>query len=437
MSKRLIKIYISLIVLAMLICTQIFSTSAVVGSVLKGDVDDNGRIEIDDVTLLQKYLAGLEELNEKGIFAADVKCDNMLNVDDVTMIQKYLAGLIKDFNISTNDEVIPAYYYEDNYLDNKISEINDAVNMENGVSFIFITDVHFNDNQNNSKYLISKILDETDIPFVIYGGDTVSVYGTENDLQQQIAEFVDFKNCIGKDNLFCTRGNHDFYNVTSSADRTMHSLTTAEVYDLLFRDSEDTVSSLSAKNGCYCIDDEQQKTRIVMLNTSDLSSKPDHIGGGVLFRGSTLEWLSEVLTEKEDYKIIIVCHHPVNYENEKMGNDFSGENADGLFKLISAFKNKTTFSTTRFGVEVNADFTETTNELVCVVSGHRHMDLDSVQENVLNIVTTGDTLYANDGYRRRAGTITEQAFDIYCINYDTQRINLIRIGAGENREFSY
>lgn len=437
MIKKIIKTVISFLALAMLVCTSLFSTYAVNPSICIGDVDNNSTVEIYDATLLQKYIVGFESLDDKQCFAGDVNKDHNITIDDITAIEKYCADMIESLEIPFYDAHIPDYYYDNNYLNNKISEINDVCNIENGVSFVFITDVHFKDNQKKSKYLIPKILNETDIPFVIYGGDTVSVYGTEEELYQQIYEFNDFKNCIGKNNLFCTRGNHDFYNVLNAEDRTMHSLAMADVYDLLLSDSKERVSSLSEKNGCYCIDNESQKTRIVMLNTSDLSSDPEQIGGGSLFRGSTLQWLSDVLTEKEDYKIIIVCHNPLNYENEKIGNDFIGENSDALFKMVSAFKNKTSFSTTRFGVEVQADFTNTTNELLCVVSGHRHMDINSVQENVLNIVTTGDALYQNDGYNRTAGTISEQAFDVFCINYDTNKINLIRIGAGENREFSY
>lgn len=355
-------------------------------------------------------------------------------VVDVDSRVKAIEGKIDNI---PDGNAIPDYYYADDYLPNKIDEIKKACSVLHGVTFAFITDVHFKDNQKKSKYLLSKILNETNIPFVIFGGDTISVYGTENELKEQTAEFNDFKNCIGKGKLFCTRGNHDFYNIESATDNTMHSLSTAGVYDELFRDTENIVSSMSVNNGCYCVDNEVQKTRIVMLNTSDLSSDANHTGGGVLFRGSTLQWLSDVLTEKENYKVIIVCHHPLNYENEEMGNDFSGENSDGLFKLVSAFKNRTAFATTRYNVPVNADFTDTTNELVCVISGHRHKDLNSVQENVLNIVTTGDALYRNDGYGRKAGTISEQAFDIFCIDYDANTIKTVRVGAGNNREFDF
>ena len=470
-------------------------------------------------------------------------------------------------NIPDNN-TIPDYYYADDYLPNKIDEIKKACSVLHGVTFAFITDVHFKANQKQSKKLLRKVLDETNVPFVLCGGDIVYLVGTEEELYEQITDFNEFKSFIGRERLFCTRGNHDLYNgerenlfdfgawadslltsvpgsnpvfngtlgavdksggylsfssngsdcytrhfgetaykisvmpktsyslsfkqegsqggvfvffngqaetgnmvstdssggkllFTTNEDTTYitlrfgiaaggttatvsdiklykgdNMLTTADVYDTLFRDTETKVSSMSVDNGCYCIDNEPQKTRIIMLNTTDVSGNFDYEGGGVSFRSSTLQWLSAALTEKTDYKIIIVCHTPLNYETFTNDVNF-GENRDGLSLMVQAFKNKTEFETTRFETTVNADFRNNTNELICVISGHRHIDGNSVENNVLNIVTTCDCIDKKDGYGRKAGTISEQAFDVFCINYDTNTINTVRIGAGSNREIEF
>lgn len=373
---------------------------------------------------------------------ADREAEMWVDVNIVYSLSDTIDSINNEIkNIKENGigDPIPDYYYADDYLPNKIKEIREASAIMHGVTFAFITDVHFKANQKQSKKLLRKVLDETNVPFVLCGGDIVYLLGTEEELYEQITDFNEFKSCIGKDRLFCTRGNHDLYNVTITDPETReeHKLTTADAYDTLFRDTETKVSSMSVDNGCYCIDNEPQKTRIIMLNTSDLSNSPDNTGGGVMFRASTLEWLSNALTEKTGYKIIIVSHTPLNYET--FGNDNSDKypNYDGLQQMVAAFKNKTTFTTTRFDIEVNADFTETTNELICVISGHRHIDGNSVENNVLNIVTTCDCIDKKDGYGRKAGTISEQAFDVFCINYDTNKINAVRIGAGSNREIEF
>lgn len=63
-------------------------------SCLSGDVNSDGKITIDDVTLIQKYLANMFELDSTQLKIADVNVDKDISIDDVTMIQKYLAGII-------------------------------------------------------------------------------------------------------------------------------------------------------------------------------------------------------------------------------------------------------------------------------------------------------------------------------------------------------
>lgn len=62
-----------------------------------GDIDNNGTISIDDVTLIQKYIANMSEFDSEQLKAADVTGDNDISIDDVTAIQKYLAGMITTF----------------------------------------------------------------------------------------------------------------------------------------------------------------------------------------------------------------------------------------------------------------------------------------------------------------------------------------------------
>lgn len=63
-----------------------------------GDVNLNGKITIDDATLIQKYLAGMEDFDDTvQLLAADVDGNGNITIDDATIIQKYLAGLIAEF----------------------------------------------------------------------------------------------------------------------------------------------------------------------------------------------------------------------------------------------------------------------------------------------------------------------------------------------------
>ena len=76
--------------------TTITSAEVEPAEFLLGDVDNNGRVEINDITMLQRYLAEfIDAINTK---AADVNKDGYVNVKDVTEIQRYLADLITSFD---------------------------------------------------------------------------------------------------------------------------------------------------------------------------------------------------------------------------------------------------------------------------------------------------------------------------------------------------
>lgn len=61
-----------------------------------GDVNSDGDVTIDDVTLIQKYLVSVSDFTIAQKKFADVNNDGEVNIDDVTMIQKYLAGIITE-----------------------------------------------------------------------------------------------------------------------------------------------------------------------------------------------------------------------------------------------------------------------------------------------------------------------------------------------------
>lgn len=69
-------------------------TNKVYSVTLLGDSDLDGRLTISDVTLIQKYQAGVAQLSKQAIANADYNCDGKLTIFDATMIQRKLAKLI-------------------------------------------------------------------------------------------------------------------------------------------------------------------------------------------------------------------------------------------------------------------------------------------------------------------------------------------------------
>ena len=71
---------------------------------LKGDVDNNGIINVVDATDIQKYVVNLTDENgnkfidvnnAEDVYVADVNGDGIINVVDATLIQKYIVGLVE------------------------------------------------------------------------------------------------------------------------------------------------------------------------------------------------------------------------------------------------------------------------------------------------------------------------------------------------------
>ncbi len=56
-----------------------------------GDVDGNEAVDVDDVTVLQMFIAGLRDVNSLAYFHADSNSDGDVNVEDVTYLQFGLA----------------------------------------------------------------------------------------------------------------------------------------------------------------------------------------------------------------------------------------------------------------------------------------------------------------------------------------------------------
>ena len=58
-----------------------------------GDTDLGGYISVTDATLVQKYVAGIEDFDKLQLFNSDVNHDGEISVVDATLIQKHIVGL--------------------------------------------------------------------------------------------------------------------------------------------------------------------------------------------------------------------------------------------------------------------------------------------------------------------------------------------------------
>lgn len=104
--KKIIKAALSGALVMGMLAAQCFSTSAMIRPIITGDVDWNYKVDVNDVTLLQKALAGSAEIDKSQNYAGDVNFNGVTNVEDVTLIQLHIAGKYEFERKSTNLEHI-------------------------------------------------------------------------------------------------------------------------------------------------------------------------------------------------------------------------------------------------------------------------------------------------------------------------------------------
>lgn len=78
-----------------------------------GDVNNDGVIDINDVTAIQKILAGLTERDYYSNLTMDVNGDYEQNINDATDIQKFLAGITDHLAVYDNDFGVEDEYTAD------------------------------------------------------------------------------------------------------------------------------------------------------------------------------------------------------------------------------------------------------------------------------------------------------------------------------------
>lgn len=331
-----------------------------------------------------------------------------------------------------HDDNLP-YYYTSDWIDNHISAIRKQAKVMNGVSFAFITDLHLAHNSQNSKYLLKEILDSTSVPFVICGGDYPVAYGDETMVREAGSKLLDYQSYIGKDRFFSIRGNHDFTAKTSADADTGLTLPVADAYDYICRAEEWHVGGMLPNHMCFWLDNAAQKTRIICLNSCDGQSEDSAQPWGVycIISQEQVDWLVNEALDISGYHVIFVSHVPAD---PKLSSYLNTQ--DVLHGIMKALKKKTTYSASG-SINVSVDYSNTDLDVICHISGHNHKDESNSDEGLISITAACDAHYGDDSIARTVGTVSEQAFDVFTIDFDRKKISAHRVGAGSDRNWVY
>ena len=324
-------------------------------------------------------------------------------------------------NLDTSQIIIPEYYQS--HLENKEKDIRTKIANAgiNGDAFIFITDIHYETNTKHSEALIKHICKNTPISKVIHGGDLINSVGGAN--WEPALEYM--KNIIYKYSnwnfsTYFIAGNHEFNNPGASTDP-------AYVARQLTREQLSSLLSNGHNNDCvydntsiaFYWDDKKTKTRYFTCHCI-YSSGVD---------ADSVKFVVENLnTTPNDYDIILFTHNGFTHQ-------WYLEAFRPIYDAFHAYINHSTFTYNG----TTYDYSNKNGTIIGAFGGHYHMD-GAFKSYANYILTTTDNCNQENqesSLTRTSGTITEQAFDVVIINKQLRKIQCVRIGAGEDREFTY
>ena len=316
----------------------------------------------------------------------------------------------------------PNFY--SNHIESVICRYNEARNqIKNAAAFIFFTDIHLNMNALSSVPMIKRIGQATDVKTVLCGGDFPTAFGSENQcifsLENALCYISDVKETM---NLYVARGNHDA-TIVDSREHFVEHVIPYEVVQPLFAACNSPANG-AVKDRLYLYaDDPVTKTRYVILDTSEYHLIPD--ADPKDRHGMTkeqLHWLQNTalhFNDGEGWSVVIMGHIPCCNQIPSHC-DFPGLN-----EILRDFKNKT------------GAFFSSKAELVMYLCGHNHTDAHAYESGVLHVSTSCDAYYKDGGLTRMVGTENESLFDLFLIDKDKKTIQVFRVGAGSDRQFTY
>ena len=343
-----------------------------------------------------------------------------------------LSGAWIDSSHNYNDTLaypgVPDYWRD--VLSKKIKQIRQQMvsASSNSFAFLWITDTHWSSNDKNSPALVKAVMDNTNVPYMVHGGDLI----TQGEKLDMIDSAVDSLKALKQPGyaLPVVLGNHDLN--SNWADRSANA-------DKIFSYPEMLklyVNQQATPEGVELVDYPNSLAWQADYSSRGPKRSPQIYG----FAWDTND--SSKVTTGQIKAFIELCKRPgyvLSFLHWALDNGAWSTTSREIGKLIDAINTKSTqvelasYGTFQLdGVQAHVVFT---------LSGHEHQDnVRQTDNGTPQIVTTCDAgrLKANnDAFAYTSGTATEQAFDVFIVDFDAKKIKDIRIGRGNDREFSF
>lgn len=340
--------------------------------------------------------------------------DYTVSVDNVNSL---------DYKISVNaksiDEItgkIPSYY--EPMMATKLSTIRDNMNEvgQNGDTFVFITDLHWQNNAKNSLKLVKYIMDRTNINKIVCGGDIIGGGERTPMMNDMITVIKGLEFPFHNDLLVCF-GNHDS-NKFGQQDQTARHFDLNTCYALMEKESESYITMMTDYDLSFYYDDPANQTRYIVLDMGEDMGEANR-------RFTAYQELANTLLDTESGWNIIIVAHIVTY---------------GRFlyieEILDAYNSRGTYTRENVGT---FDFAEGEGTVIFAIGGHDHIDSDHTTADGIPVIVTDCDSYRTESeeYPYVKGTDQEQCFDVVTVDYTNQTIKFTRIGRGVDRSYTY
>lgn len=354
--------------------------------------------------LLARFKSGktLESVDELSQHITVTKTSTPKNVtDNLTERIAFLEGEID------TEWVVPEYFKANLQGAIQTAETNMVNAGINGETFVFLSDIHWENNEKHSPVLVKAVTDALPIENTVYGGDTFNggthenVVAIMNDVRRKFTE--------ASPRFLAVYGNHDGNQLDGGT-----AFTNNEFYTLMQKQSDYYVEYEAPSY--YYMDNRATKTRFIFL---------DSWTGTPPTASAQLAWLQSIMGNAPAGWHFIVFVHVIYYPAS------GGEYSDPTTWVMSPFM--TDVCPVLDAVNATGDKT-----VEAIFGGHCHIDYDGQTSGGIPIVMIDcDTKQTVSGNAQTAGTIGEQCLDIVTVNYSAKEIHCARIGRGTSRTITY
>lgn len=356
---------------------------------------------------------------------------------------KIYKATFKEININTGEggvpaegQQVPGFYKE--HMANKIKTIQqlEMAHGGNGCTFAIITDIHWGSNKKYSPALVKEVMENTNCKFVINNGDSAfSSRGPHNTKENGVADLNAVRklfNNATNNNFYCVRGNHDNNSTGSPDDNPDYLLSENEMYSLLVEKYDHKiVGDINNPTGLYYyFDDNKNKIRHIILD----SFEDGQVEGVMSVK--QMKWFCEkaVQFNENGWNICLYTHKPVSPFETSLFAEVRG--------ILRAIRYGSQYSATYTDnnsetYDINVSFAGKGHTVMFVANGHAHFDTLKQDNNITYFKSVCDAGYINAVEITDRNGINSQSFDVVCINKNTKQINLVRIGCGNDRIFTY